>query len=105
MTAKARRDPQKGVKPQFPFCYKTQVIQNPSTGALSWKKCDGTYVPIQEMTEKHLLQAKRAIEDNGYKHSRMWYLFDQELRRRGKGLTYGIRQGEATWRHTSMEQS
>ena len=53
----------------------------------SWQKHNGEWVRLADMKDCHLIQVKRAMEEQGLKFRPCWYLFDQELRRRGVAMT------------------
>jgi hypothetical protein len=73
----------------------------------SWQKSDGDWVRLADMKERHLLQVKQAMEEQGLKFRLCWYLFDQELRRRNVAMTGRLtrRNGRTVYRSVGYKES
>lgn len=81
---------QKGIAPKFTVCPERQLtyrINGDGKRVYTWEKYNHDRERIDEMDPYHIIQIMRAMFDQGIKYIRAWYLFDQQLRRRGVGMT------------------
>jgi len=88
----------KGVKPTFiinpvtRFVYRVDSYSGRMIWSYKTEKGDWLRISDQDaMSNYHLIQVKRTLEEQNYKWSRWWYVVDAELRRRGIGITRTVR--------------
>jgi len=80
----------KGVKPEFTVNVERQLTWRYDSGGkkiYTWAKYNGQMERLTDMDPYHIIQILRTMACQGMKYCRAWYLFDQELRRRGVGMT------------------